>query len=230
VRFVISCIVNKHQTLLFSATMSKSIEKITDELLNQPMKIKLTSERKSPQSLKHYFKSVHPKSKVDEIKKYYRDSDMGQSIIFCNSRNGANQLFDDLKGSLKSIDMIHGGLDQGIRSSIFSKFKSGKITHIIATDIAGRGLDFSKITHVVNYDMPRELENYTHRTGRAGRMGREGTALSLICNRDLGTLKQLLKDKDLESEWLGEKPNLSKPPMNGPQKNKRKWRSKPTKG
>jgi len=227
VRFVISCIVNEHQTLLFSATMSKKIDKITDELLVDPLKIKLTSERKAPQSLKHYFKSVHPKAKVDEIKKYYESEEIGQSIIFCNSRNGANELYDTLKGSLKSIDMIHGGLDQNVRSSIFSKFKSGKFNHIIATDIAGRGLDFSKITHVINYDMPRELENYTHRTGRAGRMGRKGTALTFISNRDFGTLKELLKDTSLESEWLGEEPNLTKPANKGPRKNKRKWRPKP---
>ena len=96
-------------------------------------------------------------------------------------------------------------------NSIFSKFQSGKFKHIIATDIAGRGLDFSKVTHVINYDIPRELENYTHRTGRAGRMGRKGVALTFISNRDHDILSRLLKDNSLKSQWIGNKPDLSKP-------------------
>jgi ATP-dependent RNA helicase DeaD len=222
VRFIISCIVKEHQTLLFSATMSKDIEKISKELLTDPMQIKLTSKRKTPQSLSHYFKSVHPKSKVSELKKYYESETMGQSIIFCNSRDGVSRLYDELKGSLGSVDIIHGGLDQNVRTSIFSKFQSGKFKHIIATDIAGRGLDFSKVTHVINYDIPRELENYTHRTGRAGRMGRKGVALSLISNRDHEILSRLFKDNSLESQWLGKKPDLSKPIKKGYYKNNKK--------
>ncbi len=226
VRFIISCIVKAHQTLLFSATMSKDIEQIIDELLTDPLKIKLTAGRKTPQSLKHFFKSVHPKSKVLELEKYYKSETTGQSIIFCNSRNGASQLYDDLKSSLKSVNIIHGGLDQNVRSSIFAKFQSGKFQHIIATDIAGRGLDFSKVTHVINYDMPRELENYTHRTGRAGRMGRKGTALTFISNRDHGTLSRLLKDNSLDPQWLGVKPDLTKPIKQGFRKNKGNWKPK----
>lgn len=221
VRFVMSCIIKAHQTLLFSATMSKDIENIIDELLVEPLKIKLTSGRKTPQSLLHYFKAVHPKSKVAELQKYYQDESTGQSIIFCNSRNGADQLYKDLKGKLQSIEIIHGGLGQNVRSSIFSKFQDGKFKHIIATDIAGRGLDFSKVTHVINYDMPRELENYTHRTGRAGRMGRKGTALSFVSNRDHGMLSRLFKDHALEAQWLGEKPDLSKPIKQGFRKSNR---------
>lgn len=226
VRFIISCIINTHQTLLFSATMSKNIEKITNELLTDPLKVKLNAVQKAPQSLKHYFKSVHPQNKVAEIEKYYREEETGQSIIFCNSRLGANKLYDDLKGSLKSIDIIHGGLDQNVRSSVFSKFKSGKFKHIIATDIAGRGLDFSNVTHVINYDLPKEYENYTHRTGRAGRMGRKGTALSFISNRDHDMLNRLLKDKSLDAEWIGEKPDLSKSGKKSFHKNKRPWKAK----
>jgi ATP-dependent RNA helicase DeaD len=125
-----------------------------------------------------------------------------------NSRNGGEKLAKQLKEKISGCDYIHGGLDQNLRTTIFGKFKDGKIDILLATDVAGRGLDFAKVTHVVNYDMPRNRESYTHRTGRAGRMGREGTALTMVTPRELGDCKRLLVALKMDAIWDGDAPNL----------------------
>ena len=109
---------------------------------------------------------------------------------------------------LRSLEYIHGGLDQGKRISIFMRFKEKKIKYMVATDVAGRGLDFSHVSHVINYDFPFNSEIYTHRTGRTGRMGRTGIALTLVSDRDLGSLKEILRKNAIEPQWQGQKPDL----------------------
>ena len=106
------------------------------------------------------------------------------------------------------MESIHGGLDQGKRTSIFRGFKELKIKYMVATDVAGRGLDFSHVTHVINYDLPFNSEIYTHRTGRAGRMGRTGVALTLVSDRDLGSLKEILRKNVIEPQWVGDAPDM----------------------
>ncbi|MDA7915670.1 DEAD/DEAH box helicase [Verrucomicrobia bacterium] len=209
VKFILDCITSDHQSLLFSATMPNEIEKLIQGFLKDPVTIKLISKRKAPQSLEHFFMSVNPRDRVQELIKYLESEDVGQVILFCNSRHGTSDVVSALRGKLKSIELIHGGLSQNVRTSIFNRFKSGKIKYMVATDVAGRGLDFSKVTHVVNFDMPRELENYTHRTGRAGRMGRKGTALTMITRRDLPLVARLEKKGDVNMNWIGEKPDSS---------------------
>ena len=109
-----------------------------------------------------------------------------------------------------SLEYIHGGLDQNKRTSIFNRFKQGKIKVMIATDVAGRGLDFSRLTYIFNYDFPGASENYVHRTGRTGRMGREGVAISLVTGRDLFAVKRLFKEKGIQYVWDGTVPDLKK--------------------
>jgi ATP-dependent RNA helicase DeaD len=218
VQFILSCLVNKHQTLLFSATMATEIKDLIDKFLNSPAKIELTKDQKAPQTLEHYFKSINPKDKEEELIEYMATTPSKQIIIFCNSRQGVGDLHRSLRKKIKSIEMIHGGLDQMARTSIFNSFKEGKIKILIASDVAGRGLDFSRVTHVINYEMPREIENYTHRTGRAGRMGRQGTALTFITNRDLPALDKLVKENRIKMNWIGEEPDLTQVKRKKPQK------------
>lgn len=210
VNFIMSCMVHEHQTLLFSATMPNEISELVKTFLKDPVRIQLNKDQVAPQSLKHLFKMTRPHERTQEALDFVRQEDVGQSIFFVNTRGGGDKLLKELKQNLNSIDYIHGGLSQEVRTSIFNKFRSKKIKHMIATDVAGRGLDFSHVTHVINYDFPRDPESYTHRTGRTGRMGRKGKAFSLITGRDMECLKRVLANSNIEDTWLGDKPDLSR--------------------
>jgi ATP-dependent RNA helicase DeaD len=210
VNFILSCIMNEYQTLLFSATMAPEVEELANTYLKNPIRIELNLEEVSPQSITHRFRFLSDKERLPELKQYFEKENPGAAIIFCNSRRNGELLFRKLKGVVDSLEYIHGGLDQSKRTSIFNRFKQGKIKVMIATDVAGRGLDFSRVTHIFNYDFPGTSENYVHRTGRTGRMGREGVAISLVTGRDLFTVKRLFKEKGIQATWDGAVPDLKK--------------------
>lgn len=201
--FVFSCLVQEHQKLLFSATMPSEIKRIVNTLMKDPIKIELNQTQKAPQSLTHQFKESSYSTRLKILMNLLMQKASKQAIIFCNSRVSAEKLIEQIRHKLPSVEMIHGGLNQSQRNSIMSKFRSRKIRFLIATDLAGRGLDFKHVTHIVNYDFPRDPVTYTHRTGRAGRMGRVGTALTLVSKKDMPLAKKLITRNNLEnSVWI----------------------------
>ncbi|MFC1582738.1 DEAD/DEAH box helicase [Planctomycetota bacterium] len=206
IEFVLSCIRQDHQTLLFSATMPDDIKKLAHTYLRDPEHITLIAERAAPTSLEHWFQYISPHGKEDAIVEYLNHKDVKQAIIFCNSRNKVDDLHASLQKKIKGIEFIHAGLHQERRNSIFIRFKSNRIHCLVATDVAGRGLDFSHVTHVINWDIPRGQEQYTHRTGRTGRMGRKGVALTFVSKRGLGSLRKLLERKKITPNWIGQDP------------------------
>ena len=220
--FVFSCLIHEHQTLLFSATMPKEIKKLAQQYLNDPEIIELNVQQVAPENLKHYFEAVRPHHRFENLLTFLETQKPKQAILFCNSRHGSEALFKHLKGKIKSVEIIHGGIDQAKRTSLFRRFKRLDIRYMIATDVAGRGLDFSHASHVINYDFPLNPESYTHRTGRTARMGREGVALTFVAPADLRRLRSLLRVNHIEPEWIGTPPDLSRPPSkkkkNVPQK------------
>jgi ATP-dependent RNA helicase DeaD len=208
VKFILSCIMNQHQTLLFSATMPDAVNTLANTFLTDPVRIELNKQDVSPQSIIHRFRFLSDKNRLQSLKHYFEKEQPSQSIIFCNSKHNGAILYSKLKEVVKSMEYIHGGLDQPTRTSIFNRFKKGKIQVMIATDVAGRGLDFSQVSHIFNYNFPDAPENYVHRTGRTGRMGREGTAISLVTARDLFAVKRLFMEKGIQATWDGEAPDL----------------------
>jgi len=204
--FIMSCIIQDHQTLLFAATMDNDIKKLADNCLHDPCHISLISDRPSPESIEHYFKYLHPKNKEAELVKYLKEEDIGQAIIFCNARHKVDSLYRSMKKSVKNIEYIHAGLSQDKRSSIFRQYRNNKIRYLIATDVAGRGLDFSHVSHVINWDFPGEGEQYTHRTGRSGRMGRKGKSLTFLTKRDLPRLREIVRKQKITPIWIGQNP------------------------
>ena len=210
VNFILSCIMNEYQTLLFSATMPPEVEELANTYLKNPVRIELNLEDVSPQSITHRFRFLSEKNRIQTLKQYFIEEKPAAAIIFCNSRRNGELLFRKLKGSVEDLEYIHGGLDQSKRTSIFNRFKQGKIKVMIATDVAGRGLDFSRVTHIFNYDFPGASENYVHRTGRTGRMGREGVAISLVTGRDLFSVKRLFKEKGIQYVWDGKVPDMKR--------------------
>ncbi|MCK5345984.1 MAG: DEAD/DEAH box helicase, partial [Candidatus Heimdallarchaeota archaeon] len=185
IEFILSCIRIEHQTLLFSATMDDNTKKLAHDCLKDPKHISLISDRASPESIDHYFTYVNRHRKHSEFLKYLEGEKVKQMLIFCNARHMVDKLFRTLSQDIKNVEYIHAGLSQDKRSSIFQRFKRGKIHYLIATDVAGRGLDFSSVSHVVNWDYPGGAEQYTHRTGRAGRMSRKGKAFTFITDYDI---------------------------------------------
>jgi len=209
VDFILDCLLQERQTLLFSATMPPEIEKLVDKYQTDPVRVALIRDRRAPTSLQHHFQHVG-RDRTRALIETLREDGMEQAIIFCNSRDKGGDLYRDLRRQLQSVDYIHGGLDQDRRTSIFNKFRSKEIKYMVATDVAGRGLDFTHVSHVINYDFPFNPDIYTHRTGRAGRMGRTGTAVTLVADRDLRNLKSLLRVIEVEPTWRGEEPDLSR--------------------
>ena len=229
--FILSCLIQEHQTLLFSATMPSPIEQLARQYLQTPVIVRLNKDQIAPQSLNHHFLHVSNRERLGSLLAYVNGAEIQQAILFCNARERASALFKSLQGRISSLDMIHGGLDQSRRTSIFRRFRQKEIKIMIATDVAGRGLDFSHVSHVINYDFPRTIEIYTHRTGRTGRMGRQGIALTLVGDRDLHDLKQLLATNRIEPIWEGPPPSLDKttqrPPNGRPTSGKRRPRRQP---
>jgi ATP-dependent RNA helicase DeaD len=206
IEFILSCILHKHQTLLFSATMPDDIKILAHDCLRDPRHISLIAERPAPESIEHYFAYIHPKHKQTELIKYIKGEDVKQMLIFCNARYMVDKLFHDIRKELNSIEYIHAGLSQEKRSSIFARFKTRKVRYLIASDVAGRGLDFSHVSHVVNWNLPRGNEQYTHRTGRTGRMGRKGKALTFVTQNDIPNLRELIYKKKIVPCWIGKDP------------------------
>jgi ATP-dependent RNA helicase DeaD len=210
--FILSCLIHEHQTLFFAATMPDEIDRLIKSYLKDPVRVELNKEQVAPQSLSHHFQYTDRHHRLDALIEYLTQEKITQAIIFCNSRHHGEKLTKDLQGKFKSIGYIHGGLEQSKRTSIFERFRRNEITLMVATDVAGRGLDFSYVSHVINYDYPFGLESYTHRTGRTGRMGRSGIAMTFVTNEDIVSLKSLLKVNRIEPIWHGTIPDLHSQP------------------
>ncbi len=206
IEFILSCILHEHQTLLFSATMPDDIKKLAHDCLRDPQHVSLITERAAPESIEHYFAYCHPKQKHIELIKYLEGEDVNQVLVFCNARHMVDSLFHSIRRDFKDIDFMHAGLGQDTRSSIIRKFRSQKLRYLIASDVAARGLDFSHVSHVINWDFPRDGEQYTHRTGRTGRMGRKGKAFTFVSKQDLPSLHKLILSRKITPCWIGKDP------------------------
>jgi ATP-dependent RNA helicase DeaD len=206
--FIMSCLVHEHQTLFFAATMPEEIDRLIKVYLKRPIRMELNKEQIAPQSLVHHFQYTGRRDRLKSLIEYLKREKISQAIIFCNSRRHGEKLIKELEGKFRSIGYIHGGLEQSKRISIFERFRRNEITFMVATDIAGRGLDFSHVSHVINYDYPCGLESYTNRTGRTGRMGRSGIAMTFVTDQELKDLKSLFKMNRIDPVWHGNIPNL----------------------
>ena len=218
IEFVFSCMVHEHHTMLFSATMPNEIKQLSRKYLDDPVMVELIADKKAPDSLTHCFQIVKPQHRFEKLLELIEAEKPKQAIVFCSSRNNCEKLYDHLKKKVKSVEQIHGGLEQGKRTSLFRRFKRLDIQYLVATDIAARGLDFTHATHIFNYDLPQNPEAYTHRTGRTARMGREGKAITFVTAKDLRKVKTILRANRIEPQWIDDAPDMDKP--GGPKKSR----------
>lgn len=204
--FIMQCLVQDHQTLLFSATMPTQIKNIAKKHMKDPLEIKLIDDQVSPDTIDHKFIYCHNEQKSHFLVRLVDEMKPKQAIVFCRSRDEVERVCHHLKQKFDNIDYLHAGLNQDTRSIITGKFRSGKIRILVATDVASRGLDFSGITHVFIYHLGDDSDIYLHRSGRTGRCERHGTVVTLVTNRELRSLDNVLKVIRKEVSWIGEPP------------------------
>lgn len=214
--FIIQCLIQSHQTLLFSATMPNSIKQLARQHMKEPVEINLTVKEKSPENIDHQFVYCHPDRRNQELIQLLKTMEPVQSIIFCQSRLQVEHVCRALRQQLQEVDFLHAGLSQDIRNIVTSKFRSGKIRFLVATDVVARGLDFSRISHVFIYELAADPAIYVHRSGRTGRYDKTGSVISLVTNRELSILRYILKHIKREPKWIGSPPPLKKPPAKRP--------------
>jgi len=172
---------NPHQTMLLSATISAEIRKLAQRYMFQPVELNLSRDEPSVESIKQYYITVENERKFDLLVHLLQNENPRQCIVFTRTKRGADKLADKLRGKVPGVATIHGDLAQTVRNRVMLGFRQGTIPVLIATDVVGRGIDVDNISHVINYDVPDDAENYIHRIGRTGRMGKDGLAYMFVC-------------------------------------------------
>lgn len=189
----------KRQNLLFSATMPKAMQVFARQLLVEPKSVKIDAT--SPvASIEHTFYRTHSSGKTRLLEDLIKQTKHNNMIIFTRTKRKAKKLSLQLDKRGYRATFLQGNMSQGQREKALKGFCSGKFPIMVATDIAARGIDCDRITHVINYDMPDTVEAYTHRTGRTGRAGRSGTAVSLVTQDDAAQLRAIQRAMKISVE------------------------------
>ena len=191
VKKIHSKISKNSQAMLFSATMPKEIQHLTQSFLKDPVKIEVAPPSTTVEKIDQRVLFVDRENKNALLKSMLEDATIERALIFARTKHGANKIVKNLSKSKIKADAIHGNKSQSARIDALNKFKTGKVRVLVATDIASRGIDVDGITHVINYELPNEPESYVHRIGRTARAGATGMALSLCDLGELGYLKRI---------------------------------------
>ncbi|MHB1453986.1 MAG: DEAD/DEAH box helicase [Saccharofermentanales bacterium] len=183
VKKIISKTPSKRQTLFFSATMPSEIIAMSDSILTDPVKVEITPEFTTVDSIQQLVYLVDKENKRNLLMHLLSDSVIDSALVFTRTKHGADRVVQELiRGHVKA-EAIHGNKSQNARQMALSNFKNRKTRVLVATDIAARGLDINGLSHVINFDLPEDSESYIHRIGRTGRAGRDGIAIS-FCDYD----------------------------------------------
>jgi len=173
-------ITKKPQTLFFSATMPPPIKKLTQAFLDDPKQITVSAPTTTAETVDQRFIATSPQGKAGALKKILDRDEVTSAIIFSNTKKGVTAIYKALKSDGFNARELHGDMDQSIRLEVLNGFKDGSIDYLIASDVAARGLDIKNVSHVINYDVPQNVEDYIHRIGRTGRAGKKGHAIVLV--------------------------------------------------
>jgi ATP-dependent RNA helicase DeaD len=169
------------QTMLLSATINADVLKLAQRYMYDPLEINLSRDEPSVETIKQYYVSVNADRKFELLVQLLKRDRPRQCIVFTRTKRGADRLAERLRRSISGVAAIHGDLPQNTRDRVMRGFRDGQISLLIATDVVGRGIDVEGLSHVINYDIPDDAENYVHRIGRTGRMGKDGVAYLFVC-------------------------------------------------
>src|SRR2546421_10444105 len=167
------------QTMFFSATLDGQVGELAHAYTNSPSSFEAELSANKPGETEHRFVSVTTDTKVETLVEHLRAAD-GLTLVFVRTKRGADRLVQKLGRAGVSAVAMHGDMSQRARERSLERFESGKVSTLVATDVAARGLDLDDVTHVINFDPPAEDKGYVHRTGRTGRAGRDGTAITFV--------------------------------------------------
>ncbi len=181
------------QTLLFSATMPKQISKMARKYMNNPEEIEVNARNSGALNVEHQYYMVHAKDRYDALKRIVDVNPDIYGIIFCRTRRETSDIAASLAKDGYDVDWLNGDLSQAQRDDVMNRFRTKELQLLVATDVAARGLDVDNLTHVINYNLPDDLEVYIHRSGRTGRAGNSGIAISIVHTREMGRIRALEK-------------------------------------
>jgi ATP-dependent RNA helicase DeaD len=180
IEYILSRVPSNRQTSLFSATIDQSVMRICGRYMKNPEKILVSKDEIALTQMNQYYMIVNPYNKFETLCSILDRNSIGRAIIFCRTRTGTSELAGKLRSKGYNATALHAGFTQAQRDLVINSFRKGKLKLLIATDVASRGLDIQGITHIINYDVPLDSLVYFHRIGRTARMGREGTAITLV--------------------------------------------------
>ncbi|MCG8448920.1 MAG: DEAD/DEAH box helicase [Pirellulales bacterium] len=219
----------QRQTLLLSATIDKGVERLAKRYMIDPEIMDFSPSTKAADTIEQHYFTVEETRKFDLLLKLLKREDPEQAIVFCRTKRGTDRVERKLSQKVKDVACIHGDMQQRIRDRVMRSFREGKIRILVATDVVGRGIDVTNISHIINYDLPQSSDDYVHRVGRTGRMGREGIAYSFV-TPEQGTeltriemlINTLLKRDEIEGfQTVAGAAPPQEAPANGPEAEKK---------
>ncbi|MBO4955177.1 MAG: DEAD/DEAH box helicase, partial [Muribaculaceae bacterium] len=190
---ILAHVPQERKMLMFSATMPDEIARIAKKYMTDPVEFVVGNRNEGADNVRHIYYMVNARDKYLALKRIADDNPNIYGIIFCRTRRDTQEIADKLIADGYNADALHGDLSQQQRDIVMRKFRDRVITLLVATDVAARGLDVDDLTHVINYGLPDDTAVYTHRSGRTGRAGKNGTSIAIIHSREKGKLREIEK-------------------------------------
>ncbi len=191
IEFILGRTPRDRQTAMFSATMPDEILELASTHMYNPEKMLVSRDEVAVEEIEQLYHLVDPERKFQALLNIMADKCVERALIFCSTKIGADRLMYRLRTVRRDVAVIHGDLSQSQRDRAMQDFRNARVRFLVATDLASRGLDIAGISHVVNYDMPRDPNSYFHRIGRTGRAGASGIAVTLVSHREMSDLKRI---------------------------------------
>lgn len=193
IKEILDCVPTERQTLLFSATMPRSIMELAKQYLVTPAHIRSEQKNMTVTAIEQIYLEVKERNKLEVISRLIDQYSPKLSLVFCNTKKKVDEVVENLNKLGYKAEGLHGDLRQSQRDNIMSKFRTGNVQLLVATDVAARGLDVDDIEIVFNYDIPQDAEYYTHRVGRTGRAGKSGKSITFVTGREVFKLKDIIR-------------------------------------